>query len=137
MTVTTLASVVAGIQGVLETVSGVRAAPDIPPEQWGPGVYALVYPATGTFEEMTEGRVQGDHTLHVLVCTPRVNLRTDWAAVIALGDSVPLALIDEGTLSGAILGTNQIRYSFGEFEWGGQTLLGWRFEVDVSLTGGI
>lgn len=139
MTMGTLAAVIAGIQDVVGAVSGITLAPDIPPEQLpSGGVYALLYPAAGTYRFTTaDGQEDGQHTLHLMIATPRVNLRTDWARIIDIGDAVQLALLSSGTLSGAITQFDELRYTFGELEWGGQQLFGWRFELDVRLYGAL
>lgn len=137
MTMSTLGAIVAAVQDVVGAVSGVRFAPDVPPDGWPSGVCSLVYPAIGTFTEITAGRESAEHTLHCLVATARANLRSDWATVIGLGDSVPAALLKNATLSGVVLHDREIRYTFGELEWAGQQLFGWRFEIDVSLTGSL
>ncbi len=138
MTVSTLAQIIAGVQDVVGVISGIRLAPDIPPEQLaGGGVFAVVYPAAGRFDEITTGRLHGEHTLHVMVATPLRNLRTDWERVISYGTSVPAALLASGTLSGTVLQNTRLRYTFGPLEWGGQPLIGWLFEFDVESIGSL
>lgn len=126
--------VVTAIQTVVGAVTGVRDAPTTPPDGWPGGVTALCTPAIGSSEETTAGRMRDDETLHLLVATARVNVRTDWDALLPLGLAVPAALLVDQTLSGVILHDRQIRRSFGEFEWAGQQLMGWRFEIDVVRT---
>jgi hypothetical protein len=137
MTLATLATIIAGIQDEVLTLSDIRLAPDVPPEQIaGGGVFAVVYPASGRFEQTTsDDRGQGEHTLHLMVATPQVNLRSDWARIIGFGTTVPNAILHGATLGGAILQSNQIRYTFGPLEWGGQQMFGWLFEIDVLTVG--
>ena len=135
-TMPTLAQICAGAQDVVELVTGVRAAPDVPPESGLTGdVASYCFPGTGSVTEITAGDVEGRHTLHLYIITPRRNLRTDYARLIGLGDTVPRALLNAGHLGGTVLQINQIRYTFGPLEWGGQQELGWLFELDV-LAGG-
>lgn len=138
MTLPTLAAIMAGMQDVVGAVGGIRFSPDVPPEQLpGGDVWGLVYPAAGTFEEVTAGRATGSHTLHLMIATPLRNLRTDWGRVIGLGDPVARALLAAGTLGGTALHANALRYTFGSIEWGGSQLFGWRFEVDVLAAGSL
>lgn len=138
MTMPTLAAVLAAVQDVVGVVAGITLAPDIPPEQIpSGGVYGIVFPAAGTYTEISAGRQMGEHTIHLLLVTPRKNLRTDWARIITIGDTVQRALLAGGTLSATLLQSNEIRYTFGEIEWGGQQLFGWRFEIDVQTHGSL
>ena len=138
-TLPTLAQICAAVQDVVGGVSGIRMAPDIPLEQIpGGGVIGMVYPGSGTFKEITcGGRESGEHTLQLMVSTPREYLRTDWARVIALGDTIPRALFAAGTLTETVIHVLEIRYTFGGLEWGGQQLFGWLFEIDVLGVGGL
>jgi len=139
MTMNTLPTIIAAVQDYVSAVSGVRVAPDVPPEQTaGGGVFAFVYPANGTFSVIAAGgREQGLHTLHLMLGTPRAHMRSDWARVIEIGDTVARALLNAGTMSGQIIDVSDLRYTFGDLEWGGQQLFGWMFEIDVRLTGAL
>lgn len=137
-TMPTLSQICAAVQDVAGAVSGIRSAPDTPPDQIAHGsVTAVVYPASGTFDEVSALRETGEHTLHLMIATPRKHLRTDWDRVIALGDTVPRALFAAGTLSSTVLQVQSVRYTFGDIEWGGQQMFGWLFEVDVLGVGGL
>jgi len=137
-TMTTLVELCQAVQDVVGAISGIRVAPDVPPEQGaGSGVAAFCYPGTGQFELLTQGREQGTHTLHLIILTPRANLRTDWARVIGLGDTVARALLSDMTLSGKAQIIRPLRYTYGQLQWGGQEEFGWLFEVDVIATGGL
>ena len=101
-------------------------------------MFGVVYPASGRFEQTTsDSRAQAYHTLHLMVATPQTNLRSDWARIINLGTTVPNVLLHGGTLGGAILESEQVRYTFGPLEWGGQQMFGWLFEIDVLVVGAI
>jgi hypothetical protein len=111
-------------------------APDTPPETNAiSDVVGYCYPGTGSFTEITAGRASGRHTLHLVILTPRRNLRTDYARVIGLGDTVPRALLTAGTLAGTTLQINEVRYTFGALEWGGQQEFGWLFELETLSAG--
>jgi len=136
MTLPSLVAICAAVQDVVGAVTGIRFAPDTPPEENAiSGVSGYCYPGTGSFTEITTGRASGLHTLHLAILTPRRNLRTDYARIVALGDTVPRALLSAGTLAGAVIQTNSLRYTFGELQWGGGAEFGWLFEVDVLAIG--
>lgn len=138
MTMPTLADIIAAVQDVTVAVTGIRFAPDIPPEQSViNGVIAVCYPAEGKFQEITSGRESGEHTLHLLIATPLRNLRTDWGRIIGLGDTVPRALLAAGTLTATVLQSNEIRYTFGPTEFGDAQLFGWLFYLDVLTVGSL
>lgn len=138
MTMPTLSAIIAAVQDVTGAVTGIRFAPDVPPEQSViNGVMAVCYPAEGKFDEITSGRERGEHTLHLLIATPWRNLRTDWARIIGLGDTIPRALLAAGTLTSTVLQSNEIRYTFGPVEWGDQQMFGWIFYLDVLTVGSL
>lgn len=138
MTMPTLAQICAGVQDIVGALSGIRIAPDVPTEQTlSSDVTAFCYPNTGSFELITVGRERGDHVLHLYIITPRRNLRTDWARILGLGDTIPRALLGDMTLGGTTIHINSIRYTFGTLEWGGQQEFGWQFELDVSSVGSL
>lgn len=137
MSMPTLPTLIAAVQDYVGVVTGIRTAPDAPPDQIaGGGVCALVYPASGAIRDLAAGGLlEGQHTLHLMLATPRVNLRSDWARVIALGDTVTRALLGANTMSGVLVMITECRYTFGDLEWGGQQLFGWLFELDTLLAG--
>ncbi len=126
------------IQDVVGAVSGVRVAPDAPPEQSAiGGVAAYVYPRTVRYVESTDGVAEGQYTLHLAVITPRRHLRTDYARINEIGHTIAMALLNSRTLSGTVLQIAELRGEFGALEWGGQAGEGWLFEIDVLASGTI
>lgn len=138
MTMPTLVAICAAVQDIVGALGGIRIAPDVPTDN-NPiaDVTAFCYPANGTFEIITAGREQGNHAIHLNVITPRRNLRTDWARVIALGDTIPRALLGDLTLSGTTLHIRSVAYTFGSLEWAGKTEMGWQFLIDVMTAGSL
>ena len=138
MTLPTLVQICAGVQDIVGALTGIRIAPDVPADQsLGGDVTAFCYPSTGNFELITVGRERGNHVLHLNVITPRRALRTDWARIIGLGDTIPRALLGDMTLGNTVIHINSIRYTFGTLEWGGQQEIGWQFEIDVFGVGSL
>jgi len=132
--------IIAAIQGVVGTVAGVRWAPDVPPDQLAglASVFAVCAPATGSYAEVTSGRVEADHALHLLVATPAANRRTDAERLAEVGDAVALALLAAGTLgAGLILETERINYTYGPLTYAEQPCIGYLFELHVLAIGGL
>ncbi len=138
MTMPTLVQICAAVQDVVGVATGIRFAPDVPPEQQaGSDVSAYCWPGTGRTVEITKSEQEAHHTLHLYIITPQRNQRTDFARVIALGDTVPRALLNDTTLAGTVLQIDDIRYTFGKMEWSGGSDLGWLFEIDVLASGSL
>jgi uncharacterized protein YbjT (DUF2867 family) len=138
MTMPTLVTLCQAVQNVVDGISGIRVAPDIPAEQAaGSGVTAYCYPGTGEYALLTAGREQVTHILHLIILTPRAHLRSDWARVIGLGDAVQRALLTDSTLLATGQMIDSIRYTFGALEWGGQSEFGWLFELELHNTGSL
>jgi hypothetical protein len=139
MTMPTLNAICQAVQDIVGALTGIRMAPDVPGEQTSMSdVTAFCYPGTGRFELAdTGGRGLAEHTLHLVIITPRKHLRTDYARVSGLGDTVARALLAAPTLAGTVLNVNRVGYTFGALEWGGQTELGWSFDLDVLTAGSL
>jgi len=136
VTLSTISAIVGALQGIIDDVSGIRVAPTVPPEQLaGSGVFAILTPASGRYHMIAPGRYEVNHTFHLMIATPYANLRTDYARVLALGDTIPKALEGAGTISGMIVQIDEERYTFGRTEWGGQDYFGYVWELDVRATG--
>jgi len=133
-----LAEIVAQIDAAVGAVPGMRETAETTPEKISAGgVTRYVWPGAGSLSEATAGRVEGRHTITVVVATPLRNMRTDLERMRPFGDSVPRAILAAGTLDGKALQTSAVRYTFGEMELAGVTLLGWRFELDVLEMGAL
>ena len=139
MTIATLSAICQAVQDVVGALTGIRMAPDIPADQTATAdVTGFCYPGSGRFELADSGgHGIAEHTLQLIVLTPRRNLRTDYARVIGLGDTVAKALLTDPTLNGTVLNIDRIGYTFGGLEWGGQSEFGWMFALDVRTAGSI
>ncbi len=140
MELTTLSQVVAALQDIAGAVSGVRSAPDTPPEQVPPlTVIAICRPDAGTFAYADAGStLSGLHTLQLLVIKARVNLRTDDAIMLPLGDAVAKAILADPTLGGLAVLVQEVRYtSYGGLatDYAEQPMYGWVFAVQVLVMG--
>lgn len=130
----TLASAISEIQEVIAALSGIKAAPSVPPEQLsGEFPFSVAYPREGSWTQAVQGMKQALHTIVVEIHLQRGDLPSDVTAALPYGESVPNALFKAlGTdrLGGAISTFGQIRYTFGALEWGGMATIGWRFFIE-------
>lgn len=129
---TTVLGAVQAIQDVAITVTGIKQAPDYPPEQINEFPFALCYPGSGSFGDGPAGSRLGLHTIILEIHTARGQLPYAVAAVIGYGDAVTAALLSDRTLARAVDCINgPITYTFGPLGWGGQDTIGWRFSIPV------
>ena len=137
----TIQAAVTAIQGVVENVTGIQAAPDNPPDAMLAFPFSVTYPGTGTWITESAGQKKG---LHNLVCEIHVQdiggLGVAYQASVGYGDTVPNALMSDPTLGGAVdTIVGEIRYTYGYLRWGSteDQHLGWRFEITVKDRGAI
>ena len=131
-----LQSAIEVIQDICLTVSGVRAAPDYPPEAANVYPFVACYATTGAFRGGPAGVMTALHTIAVEIHVARKELPRDVAAVIPYGELVAAALLTLPTLSGTvdtIRAGEGIAYTFGGMAWGGQETVGWRLLVPVKI----
>jgi hypothetical protein len=149
----TLDAALDAIQGTLLTLPGVNAVPDTPPEQIAefdlPAIYS--YPFSGSWAYgaargtgSDAAFIWGLHTIAVNLWVARKDLPVDMAAATAMAALVPQALMsafDRDQFGGSVVqlgriggsGGDPIRYQFDAFRWGGLDLVGWQFQVDLTL----
>ena len=131
----TIQAAIAYIQGLAEGLTGIRQAPDFPPEQMNVFPFAVCYPSVGEFRAGPIGLMKGciawslrftwrgriyratwRRRCHSENCWPRPCLTIlPWAE-----PSTQCA--DEG-----------ITYTFGALAWGGQETVGWRLTIPVKI----
>lgn len=136
MTMSTVADICGEVSDIVAAVDGIRSATTEPLEVNNiKDVTAVVLRNRGEFVESTDGIAEGRTTIRVYVITPRRNLRTDYARLSALTDTVPRALLLNRTLNDTVLEIEGIRWETIPDEWGGELQTGWIFEVDVLASG--
>jgi hypothetical protein len=150
----TLSAALAAIQNSLRTLPGVTTVPDAPPEQIAesidlPAIYS--YPLSGSWAYgaargtgMDGAFIWGLHTIAVNLWVARKDLPTDLAAAAEMAALIPKTLMetfDRDQFGGTVTqlgrvgssGAEPIRYEFAAFRWGGLDLVGWQFQVDLTL----
>lgn len=126
----TLTDAVKALAGIVRGVSGVRMAPNYPPDQASVFPFAVVMARAGTFAPGVAGESKALHDIVVQLHVARKDLPVDVQAAMGFSDSVPLAIMDEPTWSGTISMYQRISYEFGEMEYGGVQTVGWRWVVE-------
>jgi hypothetical protein len=127
--------VIQAIMDIVAQVSGIREAPDYPPEQLSDFPFAVAFPSEGThyFGVVGERKFIGNVILEIHVS--RVSLPNAVENSIGFGDSIPNALMAFTKTAGALPfnGTadtfESIAQTFGELNWGDTQTLGYRFTI--------
>lgn len=128
----TLQDAIDQIQAVVGAVSGIRKAPDEPPDQLNEFPFAVCMAASGSFRVGPPEIMQGVHTLVLEVHVARRDLTRDIQRLMPFAKSVPAAILAAyaaGTLT-AVQVIGGIRYELGALGWGGFETLGLRFWIE-------
>lgn len=122
-------AVIQAIQDTVITVTGIREAPDYPPEQINDFPFAVAFPAEGvhSFSVPGERLFLGSAILEIHVS--RADLPTAVENSIGFGDSIPAALMADPTLSGTCDTFEDIQQFFGALNWGDIQTIGYRFTI--------
>lgn len=124
-----LLAAIQALQDTVGAVSGIKKAPDYPPDSINSFPFAVAYPADGTWE-VYAGTTKALHTLVVEIHVARADLPAAVANVIGYGDSVPKAILADTTLGGTISTFSDITYEFGSLDWGETKTVGFRFRIN-------
>ena len=129
-----LNAICAAVIGQISGVAGIRSFLTTPPENPPPGqVVAFCVPGQGAWNLDAVAYGLATHTLHLLIVKPRVNLRTDYAALSGLGNLVAAALLADVTLGGTVEQINRLPYQFGPVTLAEQEYVGWTFAPEVMV----
>ena len=129
-----LATAIAAVQTVAASVSGIKQAPANPPEQSSMFPFSVCYARTGTETPQSSGWSVALHTLVCELHCQRTVLPQAVAQALPLYEAFAAGILADVTLGGTVQATNQLRYTFGELEYGGIKTIGYRVELDVKLT---
>jgi hypothetical protein len=127
--------IIQAVMDIVGAVSGIREAPDYPPEQLSDFPFAVCFPGEGThsFSVPGERLFLGNVILEVHVS--RVDLPVAVQNSIGFGDTIPNALmkftVTTGSLplNGACDTFENVTQTFGELGWGDTQTLGYRFTI--------
>ena len=121
------------VVSIVSQVSGIKSAPNYPPEQINGDMFpfAVAYPGNGTHIVGTlvnntgERKFLGEIVIEIHVA--RLDLPSAVQASIGFGDSIPNILLKNPTLNGTISTFTSITQTFGELDWDSTKTLGYRF----------
>jgi hypothetical protein len=131
-----LKDAIAEIIDELQTISGIRYAPDELVENSNEQFpFAVVYPLTGLFNTRTSSMLmKGLHEINIELHVARKDLPRDFATVMNLIDEIPYQLMKK-RLAGSfshIDAFDEITYIFGPLLWGGVDTLGVTYTMTVA-----
>ena len=118
-------------QTVRKKVSGIKTAPDYPPEKASDFPFLVTYPGDGLLNWDTTEQFIGLHTIVVEFHIARKDLPFDVQSALVFAESIPNALYagfkDDSISTPQTFGA--ISYTFGALSWAGQDTVGFRWEV--------
>ena len=129
MTVYTLQDAIEQVQVIMTAVTGIRSAPELPPEQINQFPFAVAFPGEGEFTIEMGALMDGIHSIILELHIARKDLPRDVDKAGAYVDSIPKALWSNPTLNGRIRWFKRISYKFGPLGWGNMDTLGIRFTI--------
>ncbi len=130
----TLQAAIVAIQNKADALTGVRGAPDYPPEDINVVPFAVTYMSSARHEIGSAGRMTSFFNLVTEIHVSRKDLPRDIAGVIAYADSFPAALRDDPTLGGAITAiVGPVLSLFTPMEWNSIKTIGFQFTTQVKL----
>ncbi|MCK9600783.1 MAG: hypothetical protein M0R06_17210 [Sphaerochaeta sp.] len=124
---TTLASACNAIQIAAGGVSGIKYAPEQPPETPEDFPFVVTYPETftGTINTMEDFRMLYNITVELHIS--RQDLPVDVARLLAYAESFPNVIFK--ALKTNAIAASGITGTFGALEWGGIETIGYRWTV--------
>lgn len=123
------------LQQLLSTITGLRSAPDYPPDKPGTFPFLVVFPASGTFAPVTFDGPEGAHTVIIQIHVARKDLARDLKDAIPYVEKIAKKLLyqDHSNLNSTVDDIGELRYTFGDLEWGGVPTLGYSCELDIMM----
>jgi hypothetical protein len=126
----TIQDVVNSIQTTVDAITGIRSAPNYPPNQLtGMVLTAVTYPASGTIRALSAGWMQELHTVNIDLILPAKDLTRDMIILNPFLRSVPNAIIKAPTFGGNASTFDSLSYSYILVEDGGIQYRGYRFVI--------
>lgn len=124
-----LTDVIANIQDTLGVLTGIRGAPDAPPEQINVFPFIVVYPTGGEWIFGTAGEKKGLHDVVIELHVARKDLPRDVVTALGYAESIPNAIMKDPTFGGYASTFGSIDYDFGPLGWGGMETIGFKFTI--------
>ena len=132
----TLEDFIKAVQDDLGVITGIRKAPDYPPEQLNVFPFIMVYPGKGEWNSDTPGGKRWLGSVIVELHIARVDLARDVEAALGYYESIPNALLKPvATMAGdrfvsTIDTFGTIDEYFGKLDWADTQTIGWRWTIN-------
>ncbi|MBT7070744.1 MAG: hypothetical protein HN975_07640 [Anaerolineae bacterium] len=126
----TLQAAVEQVQDLMGAVSGVKSAPDYPPENINEYPFVVAYMGGGEIVFDTPSAYKGLHTIIIELHIARKDLPNDIEIAAPYVDSIPAALMADATLAGTVNLFDNITYEFTEMLWDAVETIGFRFSIN-------
>ena len=125
---TSLRGAIDAVQDAVGAVSGIRKAPDNPPDTFNVFPCAACYPHTGYYD--VDLMKTAHHDLRLLILVARKDMDRDVKKTVPYGDSIRDALWDAHRTDRTIDITGRVSYGYGDVTWGGLLCVGWAFTIE-------
>lgn len=118
---------------IISNLSGIRKAPNRPPEKLSHFPYFVCFPQQGVIErDYSAGYQKENHTLIGELHVARKDLPRDVSGTIPFLRSITSALQDDPTLGGNVNNLGNIDYSFSTLNWSDEKTIGFQFTIPVT-----
>jgi len=131
---TTIEQVTDAVVAKLKALTGVKFAPDEPPEQMTAYPFVVVWWSEGEAREVDATWGYTLDTVVAQVHIARKDLANDVRTVRGFGDTVRKALVQDPSLGGVVCSLNRLYMAFRPMEWGGVQTLGYHIELTYKYT---
>ena len=130
-----LIGIIQAIQDTVGAVTGIRAAPDYPPENLNSIFpFSVCFPDTGEYDVGPGGVsvYRALHNIRLQIHFSRTDLPKSLEAAIPYGDSIAKALIIDPQVNDSCDTIGNITYTFGPLAWGEPAIatIGWDFVIN-------
>lgn len=129
----TIEAAITKLQTHALALTGMKDAPDQPPETINVFPFSIAYERTAETLQRGYGFADDIVTLWVEFHVARQLLQGGVQTAMALRDPFLKKLIGDPTLGGSVSTITAIRRTFGWLKWGGTDTIGYRFEIDVKI----
>ena len=128
----TLQAIIDEIQDQVGAISGIRGAPDEPPDSINAFPFAVAYVDVGEYHIGPPNLMTGLHTIIVELHVARKDLERDVGRAMVYAKSIPnavFAALKDSTYT-AFQTLERITYEFGPLDWGDLQTIGFRFRLE-------
>ena len=126
----TIQNVINDIQDTILALSGIKAAPDYPPNKIAIAPAAITYPASGSLGANSAGWFQELHNVNIDLVVPMLDMTSDFTKLNPYLRSIPNEIFDDPTFGGNASTFDTVTYTLITFEDAGIAYRGYRFTVN-------